>query len=589
MNATVQIRPRTSSRKAIEASFVASDGQVIFYRYWKPELDSRSAILMFHRGHEHSGRWQEFVDTSELDRCWFFAWDARGHGRTEGVRGAAESFSRMVRDADEFARHIEAEFGIDLCDMGVVGQSVGAVVAAAWVHDYARPIRAMVLATPALKIKLYVPFAIPGLRGLQAIRPQSFIKSYVRPSMLTRDQQQARAYANDPLISPQIAVNILLDLHDTAQRLVADAATIHTPTLMIVSGRDYVVDQEIQRRFFDRLSATDKQLEVLPEALHSTFWDADRAAVIKQSANFLKTRFETASEPPDSDTLAASTTQTYQAIQQSPSVGKQVYFGIQKMLLATAGRLSRGVRIGLASGFDSGQSLDHVYRNRSEGTSSIGRAIDGSYLNAVGWRGIRQRKVHLEEILDRAIADAVREFGRVQLLDVASGPGRYVLDTIKRNESLPITAVLCDRDPVGLAEGRGLAKAMGLEDRVEYRFSDAFDPDAIARATEGKRVQIAIVSGLYELFPENASVKRSLAGLANVVATGGWLVYTDQPWHPQQEMIARVLPNRDGKPWVMRCRSQAEMNALVAEAGFEHDDLRVDRWGIFSVASARKR
>ena len=53
-------------------------------------------------------------------------------------------------------------------------------------------------------------------------------------------------------------------------------------------------------------------------------------------------------------------------------------------------------------------------------------------------------------------------------------------------------------------------------------------------------------------------------------------------------MIARVLPNRDGRPWVMRCRSQQEMDALVREAGFVRRDLRIDDWGIFSVARAER-
>ena len=185
------------ARQSIEASFRASDGQKIFYRYWKPGVESDNAMLMFHRGHEHSARWQDFVDTSELNDCWFFAWDARGHGRTEGERGAAESFGRLVRDADEFAKHVCDTYGLVLENFGVVGQSVGAVLAATWVHDYAPPVRAMVIATPALRIKLYVPLAIPGLRLLNKIRPGTFIKSYVRPGMLTHDQEQADSYAND--------------------------------------------------------------------------------------------------------------------------------------------------------------------------------------------------------------------------------------------------------------------------------------------------------------------------------------------------------------------------------------------------------
>ena len=101
--------------------------------------------------------------------------------------------------------------------------------------------------------------------------------------------------------------------------------------------------------------------------------------------------------------------------------------------------------------------------------------------------------------------------------------------------------------------------------------------------------KLAVVSGLYELFPDNGPVLASLQGLAAAVADVGYLVYTNQPWHPQQELIARVLTShRGGRPWIMRCRSQAEMDSLAAEAGFIKTDQRMETQGIFSVALARR-
>ena len=38
----------------------------------------------------------------------------------------------------------------------------------------------------------------------------------------------------------------------------------------------------------------------------------------------------------------------------------------------------------------------------------------------------------------------------------------------------------------------------------------------------------------------------------------------------------------------MRCRSQAEMDTLAAEAGFVKTDQRMETQGIFSVALARR-
>jgi len=89
------------------------------------------------------------VDELNLGECAIFAWDARGHGRSPGVRGDAPSFGALVRDLDCFARHIADAHGIPLERMALVGSSLGAVIASAWVHDYAPPLRGLVLAAPA--------------------------------------------------------------------------------------------------------------------------------------------------------------------------------------------------------------------------------------------------------------------------------------------------------------------------------------------------------------------------------------------------------------------------------------------------------
>jgi hypothetical protein len=39
----------------------------------------------------------------------------------------------------------------------------------------------------------------------------------------------------------------------------------------------------------------------------------------------------------------------------------------------------------------------------------------------------------------------------------------------------------------------------------------------------------------------------------------------------------------------MRRRTQMELDQLVANAGFEKIDQRIDQWGIFTVSLARRR
>jgi hypothetical protein len=63
------------------------------------------------------------------------------------------------------------------------------------------------------------------------------------------------------------------------------------------------------------------------------------------------------------------------------------------------------VKLGVKTGFDSGTTLDYVYRDQAEGFTALGRLIDRNYLDAIGWRGIRLRKTHLEKLLHRAMTE----------------------------------------------------------------------------------------------------------------------------------------------------------------------------------------
>src|SRR4051794_20064132 len=158
--ATVQeLAHSRTAAAATEHRLRLRDGTELYYRAWLPAKPTTKALLLFHRGHEHSGRWEETVTALGLDDVAVFAWDQRGHGRSPGDRGSAPDLATVIRDAEEWARHLSAERGIELRDTIVLAHSLGAVIATAWVHDFAPPVRGLILATPAFRVKLYVPFA----------------------------------------------------------------------------------------------------------------------------------------------------------------------------------------------------------------------------------------------------------------------------------------------------------------------------------------------------------------------------------------------------------------------------------------------
>jgi alpha-beta hydrolase superfamily lysophospholipase len=583
--ANVQELPRSlAGLEPSEHTLVLRDGTELFYRAWRPAQPTSRALLLFHRGHEHSGRWQETVATLGLDGVAVFAWDQRGHGRSKGERGSAPGLATVIHDADEWVRHLVTAHGIELHDTIVLAHSLGAVIATAWVHDYGPAIRGLILATPALRVKLYVPLAIPLLRVRQSLLGPGYVKSYVRARMLTHVPAEARRYDADPLIFRQIAVNMLLDLHDTSTRLLADAGAISVPLLVLTASSDWVVKASAQKQFVERVSSAVKQIEILPGFSHAIFHESERRRAVQKVRDFIAQRF--AEKAPRPSLLLGADRSGFTRDEYDRLCSRSgLRFAPVRWLMKGPGRLSRGIDIGWKHGFDSGVMLDYIYENRAQGMTPVGRLIDRIYLDAIGWRGIRYRRSLVEQILRRTIEQTYAAGCPVRLLDVASGPGRYILEMMHTLRAVPVSATLCDYKEENLHAAARLRDQLGLANVVLLR-SDAFDRAALA--TISPRPTIAIVSGLYELFPDNEPILRSLRGLADAVEPRGHLVYTNQPWHPQIEFIARTLTNREGRPWIMRRRTQAEMDELVRTAGFEKLSQDNDPWCIFTVSVARR-
>ncbi len=144
--------------------------------------------------------------------------------------------------------------------------------------------------------------------------------------------------------------------------------------------------------------------------------------------------------------------------------------------------------------------------------------MDRNYLDAIGWRGIRVRGQHLQELLREAAARLRRQAMPVRVLDVAAGHGRYVLEALGHGPDQADAIVLRDFSDLNVSQGRALIERLGAAGVARFEQGDAFDRDRLA-ATDPAPT-LAVVSGLYELFPDNDAVMRSLQGIAATVPAG---------------------------------------------------------------------
>ncbi|MGP9517777.1 MULTISPECIES: alpha/beta fold hydrolase [unclassified Psychrobacter] len=593
-----------------ESCYNAYDGTAIYYRYWltMPLVDMQKStikkaaqplrqVILLHRGHEHSGRLAELGQQFAAAGYQVFAWDARGNGRSGGIKDHAESVTELERDLDGFVQLVIGKTGIAIEDTLIVASSIGAVLAAAWVHDYAPNIRGMILGTPALSIRLYMPFAIPSLKVARTLGLMSRVSSYVKAQVLTHDKDAQQAYNADPLISNSISTDLLIDTHATGQRLLDDAGAITVPTFVLCAGKDYVVDKQAERAFYEAINTPTKRWQLYPDSYHAIFHETNKADVFADCIDFAEQVFAAPVQAPDLSTahLDSASKDKVDRLAIKPF---NPSFAITRFAMQKFGHVSDAIATGLEHGFDSGHSLDHVYYNQPSGQNKFGHAVDKFYLNNIGWQGIRIRRAHILELARLALADIndknqnTTKPYQPKLLDIASGHGFYAFDLL--TEFTDLHAELRDYEMHNIQALQAKASNLAITDRVTACQKDAFDAASYQQVEKtssskvDKGFDVAISSGVFELFSDNTLPATALAGIYDSLKANGYLIYTNQPWHPEQEFISKTLNNHRGSSWVMRCRSQAEMDQLVERAGFKKVAMRIDRFGIFTVSLAIK-
>ena len=178
----------------------------------------------------------------------------------------------------------------------------------------------------------------------------------------------------------------------------------------LISGADWVVHHGPQHEFFANLASPAKERHVLPGFFHDTLGERDRAKAVTLARRF--------PAPPVRSAGSSARPQTGRPLWLHTRRGRPACRAArpafaERHLLGAEPRLNPHGRLGFerhrtpasSTGFDSGSTLDYVYENKPRGLGPLGKAVDKIFLEAIGWRGIRQRKVHLEELIGEAASE----------------------------------------------------------------------------------------------------------------------------------------------------------------------------------------
>jgi alpha-beta hydrolase superfamily lysophospholipase len=107
---------------------------------------------------------------------------------------------------------------------------------------------------------------------------------------LSRDLEVVKAFEFDPLVQGKTSVRWGTEILRTIDWVKSNAAEVRIPILLIHGGADPLNSSEGVRRFFEKITFTDKEMRISPESYHEVHNDLDQAVVMKNVTQWLERR-----------------------------------------------------------------------------------------------------------------------------------------------------------------------------------------------------------------------------------------------------------------------------------------------------------
>lgn len=270
----------------------ASDGYPLLHRHWRAAAPVRGVIVALHGIQSHGG-WYTY-SSSRLAAAGYEVYflDRRGSGLNRPQRGHAIHEDRLLNDVRQFLGHL-AHDRPDLAGLPRVltGVSWGGKLAAAYAATFPADFQAVALLYPGLYSRLQPSWWQQWRLAWAVAMGWGHVTLPIplnEPELFTDSPRWQDFMHRDELALMRVSIDFLRANLRLSQRIEAGAATIAVPVLMMLAGRDEIIDNRRNRAWFQRLATPRKQLIEYPEARHTLEFEPDPDRFIDELIAWLR-------------------------------------------------------------------------------------------------------------------------------------------------------------------------------------------------------------------------------------------------------------------------------------------------------------
>lgn len=263
-------------------------GLTLATRRWWPHPAPKAAVVLVHGIGEHSGRYAHVATHLMLHGYAVFAFDLRGHGRSEGEpRAYVESYDDYVADLGRFLEHVRAETGS--LPLFLMGHSLGGGIAAYYVVTHGTDgLAGLVLSSAALKIPENLSPVLQKMAGFLSKRVPKLPLLKLDTAHLSRDPAVGRAYTEDPLVyTGGVRARVGAEVLRVAGLIQRHADAFTLPLYLFHGTADTLTDPDGSRLLYERAPAEDKTLKLYDGLLHETMNEPEREEVLADLTGWL--------------------------------------------------------------------------------------------------------------------------------------------------------------------------------------------------------------------------------------------------------------------------------------------------------------
>lgn len=271
-------RPPGSQPLPEPAHFVASDGYKSAYHLWTPSGSARGLVVALHGIQSHAG-WYGWSSAKLAEAGYAVAFlDRRGSGANAHARGDALHADRLINDVVQFVAHLE-RIGLGGLPRVLAAISWGGKLAAAVAIRRPDLFTGVALLTPGLCTRIR---ANPAQRlALRAADRLGAGRREVRipldnPALFTDVPSYREFIRNDRLTLRRVTVRFLTASLAIDRLVRSRASEIRCPVLLMLAGRDRIVDNAATRKLIGSFTSEEKTVIEYPQARHTLEFEPDR-------------------------------------------------------------------------------------------------------------------------------------------------------------------------------------------------------------------------------------------------------------------------------------------------------------------------